>query len=212
VRPRALVLDFNGTLSLDEPILCAVYRELFAEQGRPLEEAVYYELLAGRSEEAIIGSWLGIEGEELARLAAERVRRYRERAADGSTVPERHRRALRYAAARVPLVVVSGAFRREIEDVLAAAGLLQLFRHLISAEDVVKGKPDPEGYLLALQLLRLPPQAVLALEDSEAGVAAAKQAGLACLAVRGTASPQRLRHADGIVERIDVALMRRLLG
>lgn len=210
--PRALAFDFNGTLSLDEPILCAVYRELFAELGRPLSEAVYYRRFAGRSEEAIIGGWLGVDGDELARLADERVRRYRMRAADGSTVPVHHRQAVRYAAERVPLALVSGAFRREIEGVLDAAGLTALFRHLVTADDVVRGKPHPESYLRAAELLGLDPHDIVALEDTEAGIAAAKRAGLTCLAVRGTLPPKRLAAADGLVERIDVELMRRLLA
>ena len=62
---RALVFDFNGTLSHDEPLLCAIYQEVFAEHGRPLSEAEYYDELVGRTEEAIIGGWLGVEGDEL---------------------------------------------------------------------------------------------------------------------------------------------------
>ena len=62
----ALIFDFNGTLSHDEPVLCAVYQGLFAEEGRPLSESTYYEQLCGLSEEAIIAGWLGVEGDTLA--------------------------------------------------------------------------------------------------------------------------------------------------
>ncbi len=209
---RALAFDFNGTLSLDEPILCAVYRELFAELGRPLSEAVYYRRFAGRSDEAIIGGWLGVDAEELRRLTEERVRRYRLRVAGGATVPRRHRQAVRYAARRVPLALVSGASRREIEDVLDDAGLAGLFRHLVTAEDVAHGKPHPQGYLRAAELLGLDPGEIVAFEDTQAGIAAAKAAGLACLALQGTLPPERLAAADGLVERIDVELVRRLLA
>ncbi|MER3410628.1 MAG: HAD family phosphatase, partial [Thermoleophilia bacterium] len=142
----------------------------------------------------------------------ERVRRYRLRAADGSTVPESHRQAVRYAAERVPLALVSGAFRTEVETVLAASGLADCFRHLVTAEDVVHGKPHPEGYLRAAELLGLAPHDIVAFEDTEAGILSAKSAGLVCLAVPGTAPPARLTAADGLVERIDVELMRRLLA
>ena len=56
---RAVAFDFNGTLSDDEPILYAVYAELFAEQGRPLSERAYYDELAGHHEEEILRRWLG---------------------------------------------------------------------------------------------------------------------------------------------------------
>ena len=85
---RALVFDFNGTLSDDEPIMCAIYEELFAREGRPMAPAEYYEQLAGRTEEAIIGGWLGVDGAALDALIAERIERYTAAAADGATVPE----------------------------------------------------------------------------------------------------------------------------
>src|SRR6188472_3376852 len=119
---RALVFDFNGTLSHDEPVLFAIYSELFAEHGRPLSEADYYGRLAGNTEEAIIHGWLGVEGDELEALVEERVDRY-VRAADGSTVPLAVRDAVRHAASRVPVAIVSGAYRREIEPVVERAGL-----------------------------------------------------------------------------------------
>ena len=50
---RAVVFDFNGTLSDDEPILFAIYAELFAELGKPLTEGEYYDQLAGHTEEEI---------------------------------------------------------------------------------------------------------------------------------------------------------------
>ena len=73
---RALAFDFNGTLSHDEPLLFAIYAELFAEHGRPLTEADYYGRLAGNTEEAIIQGWLGVEGDELEALIDERIGRY----------------------------------------------------------------------------------------------------------------------------------------
>ena len=49
--PRAVIFDFNGTLSDDEPILYRIYAEMFAEQGRPLTAQEYVDELAGHSEE-----------------------------------------------------------------------------------------------------------------------------------------------------------------
>jgi beta-phosphoglucomutase-like phosphatase (HAD superfamily) len=209
---RAVVFDFNGTLSHDEPVLCSIYQELFATRGRPLHEREYYEQLAGLSEEAIISGWLGVEGDELAALVTERVERYRRVVGDGSTVPDEIRAAVRYAAERVPVALVSGAFRAEVEPVLDASGLAPLLEHLVTAEDVVNGKPDPEGYERALSLLELPSEDVVAFEDTEAGVAAAKGAGIRCVAVSGTLPRERLALADELVEAIDVPLLRRLLA
>jgi beta-phosphoglucomutase len=214
MRARAVVFDFNGTLSQDEPILCEIFMELFAEQGRPLSAQEYFDELAGLSDPEIVRTWLGPDHPAVDEVIEERTRRYREAVADGSTVPEEVREAVRYAAARAPVGIVSGAARTEVESVLAGARIGNLFKVLIAAEDVELGKPDPEGYRKAVGLFDEDIDAgeVLALEDTEAGVASAKDAGLRCIAVLGTLSPARLLRADEIVERVDVALMQRLLG
>lgn len=214
---RAVAFDFNGTLSHDEPILFAVYRELFSARGRPLSADDYYGTLAGLSEEAIIGTWLGVEGEVLTTLVEERITRYLELSGDGSSVPPALRDAVAYAAERVPIAIVSGAFRREIGPVLAGAGLDRYISVVVAADDVERGKPDPAGYIRALELLgsdldrELLPTEVVAFEDTEAGVASAKAAGLRCVAVLGTHPPERLRRADEIVEAIDADLVRLVL-
>lgn len=210
----ALIFDFNGTLSHDEPVLCAIYGEMFARHGRPLAPADYYGQLAGLSEEAIISGWLGVHGPELEALMAERVDRYRATAGNGHTVSEEVRAAVRHAAARVPVAIVSGAFRAEIEPVIEAAGIASLFSAVVTADDVTDGKPHPAGYLRALELLggELEPAQVVAFEDTEAGVSSAKAAGLRCIAVGGTLPAERLARADEIVPGIDVSLVRRLVG
>jgi beta-phosphoglucomutase len=211
---KAIAFDFNGTLSHDEPIMCAVYERLFAEHGRPMSESEYYASLAGNTEEAIIGGWLGVEGDELAALVAERIRRYGEAVADGHTITPEVREVVRHAATRVPVAIVSGAFREEIEPVLEAAGIAPLFRTLVTADDVVNGKPHPECYALLLRRLGdgVAPEEVVVFEDTEAGIAAAKDAGVRCLAVRGTLPDERLARADELVDCIDLQLIRRLLG
>jgi len=126
-------------------------------------------------------------------------------------VPPEVREAVRAAAGRARLAVVSGAPRAAVETVLAGAGLAELFEEIVAAEDVERGKPDPAGYLHALALLGIPPDEAVAVEDSEAGVAAAKAAGLYVVAVLGTADPARLEAADEIADRLDAAVVERLL-
>jgi beta-phosphoglucomutase-like phosphatase (HAD superfamily) len=205
---RAIVFDFNGTLSDDEPLLYEVYAELFAEQGRPLTEDAYLEELAGNTEEEIVRRWLGRVDDG---LIADRIARYVERAADGRTVDEDVRAAVRYAADRVPVGLVSAATREEIDPVVGAAGLAGLFTVVVSSGDVTQGKPHPEPYERAAELLDLPPHDVVAFEDTEAGVASAKAAGMHVVAVTRTLGAERLGQADDLVPRIDVDVVRRLV-
>jgi beta-phosphoglucomutase len=207
----ALVFDFNGTLSDDEPLLCELFMHLFAEHGRPMSAQEYFDQLAGLSDPEIVKTWLGEDHPDVEAVIGERVRRYREAAADGSTVHEHVREAVRYAAERAPLAICSGAARDEIEPVVEAAGIAGCFRAIVTSDDVVHGKPDPEGYVKALALLGVGPAQAVVFEDTEAGVASARAAEVGrVLAVRTTLDAHRLAGADELLDRIDVDVMRRL--
>ncbi len=212
--PRAVLFDFNGTLSQDEPFLCEIYVELFAEAGRPMSAQEYFDHLAGLSDPEIVETWLGHDFPEAEAFIAERIRRYQAGVADGSSVTEATRDAVRLAAARVPVGVVSGAAREEIEPVVRAAGLAECFAFVVAAEDVEHGKPDPAQYLLALELLGNGIRAadVIVYEDTEAGVTAAKAAGMRVFAVLGTLAPERLARADALVETLDADAVSRALA
>lgn len=205
---RALLLDFNGTLSEDEPLLCAIFQELFAEAGRPLTEREYYEQLAGLSDREIVQLWLGRDDPAILERKSVRYRQL----ADGSTVTDEAREAVHAAAEVVPVAVVSGSARAEIEPVLEAAGLAQTVTLIVSADDIARSKPDPEGYLIALQLLEVDAAEAAAIEDSEAGVSAAKAAGLYCVGVTTTQPAKRLSAADELAERVDRPLIARLVS
>ena len=201
---QAVAFDFNGTLSDDEPVLARVYSELFAELGHPLTPDEYYEHLAGHTDEEMFVRWLGESSEELIR---ERVRRYNTLVSDGSTVDNDVRDAVRWAAARMPVAVVSAALRDEIEPVLNASGLRDLFALVLSQDDVTRGKPDPQPYLLAAERLGLSPDELLVFEDTDVGVASAKAAGAQVVGLTRTLGAERMAAADALVERIDVRVL-----
>ena len=205
---RALLVDFNGTLSDDEPVLFRIFRELFAEAGRPLGEGEYYAELAGYSDREIIRKWLGRDDPD---LLERKTARYRD-LADGSSVRSEARDAIRSAAEVVSVAIVSGSARAEIEPVVTGAGLADAITLIVSEDDVRRSKPDPEGYLLALHLLGVDAGDAAAIEDSEAGVAAAKAAGLYCAAVTTTLPADRLSAADVLADRFDRDLIARLVS
>jgi HAD superfamily hydrolase (TIGR01509 family) len=111
------------------------------------------------------------------------------------------------------LGVVSGALRDEIEGALRQGGVRELVKVIVSAEDVELGKPSPQGYVLALQLLNaeppLParlihPHEVLAVEDTVPGITAARSAGLVTLGIAHSQPGDVLGEAgaDAVAERI----------
>jgi HAD superfamily hydrolase (TIGR01509 family) len=205
---RALLVDFNGTLSEDEPLLCLIFQELFADAGRPITEEEYYAELAGFSDREVIHHWLGRYDPVLEQRKTDRYLEL----ADGSTISGEARAAVHEAAEQVAVAVVSGSARVEIQPVLDAAGLAQAITVLVSADDIRRSKPDPEGYLIALHLLGVRAAEAAAVEDSEAGVAAAKAAGLHTVGVTTTQPAERLAAADEIAGRFDRDLIAGLLS
>src|SRR5262249_42458568 len=131
------------------------------------------------------------------------------RAEAGLVVFEGAERVVREMAAMGPVAVVSGALRDEIEFALARMGLSGIFEPIVSAEDTTRCKPDPMGYELCVAALaaRIGAEAAkrtLVIEDSLAGIEAAKGAGLACLAVAHSYPEKELlaAGADGVAPRI----------
>ena len=94
---------------------------------------------------------------------------------------------------------------------LNASGLAALVSVTVTSEDVEHGKPDPEGYRRGLELLGIDGAEAVAFEDSDVGVAAALAAGVRCVAVLGTMSPERLSRAEAVVPRLDAEAVRALL-
>jgi HAD superfamily hydrolase (TIGR01509 family) len=151
--------------------------------------------------------WLGHSSRA---LIDERVRRYNALVSDGSTVDEDVRAAVRWAAERMPVAVVSAALRAEIEPVLRASGLHDVFAVVLCQDDVTRGKPDPQPYLLAAERLGFPPAELLVFEDTDVGVASAKGAGARVVGLTRTLGAERMAAADTLVERIDVRVLESL--
>ena len=201
--PRAVVFDFNGTISDDEPLLAELCAVIFAEIGIEVSRELYFGEYAGYSDPEIVERVLQSHDRHdralAERLLARRTALYLERAASGETVHASAASCVREIAARVPVAVASGAARTEVEAVLVGSGLRDLFDVIVAAEDVERGKPDPLAYTTALGRLGIPADGTLAFEDTHLGVAAAVAAGMRCVAVGDTVSADRLMAAGAEV-------------
>lgn len=223
---RAVLFDFNGILVDDEPIHLEMFQRVLAEEGISLTAEDYYARYLGLDDRGCFAAVLAAAGREptvprLMRLIARKSSYYQERV---------HQRGYPFFPGAVELVeeqaaagrmlgVVTGALRDEVEDGLRQAGLRERFKVLVTAEDVSEGKPDPEGYLRALEALNsvppfparlIHPHEVLAVEDSPAGLAAAGGAGLTTLGVGHTYPVDRLRSATAVVPRLEGWTLARL--
>jgi HAD superfamily hydrolase (TIGR01509 family) len=213
---RAIIFDCDGVLIDSEPVHFLMFRKVFAEEGITLTQADYEAKYLAMDDKGCFTAVLRDRGE---RASGERVagmvRRkavYFEQAmrADPPTFPG-VAQFIRAAAARYLLAIASGALRREVEFAMDGIGVRDCFRVVVAAEDVTRGKPDPEAYLTAMAGLSrleaaggpLRPEQCLVVEDSFHGVEAAKRAGMLCLAVTNTYPADKLSRADWVVARLD---------
>lgn len=219
VRVRAAVFDFNGTVCDDEGLLYEIVRDILRPHGVELDERTYFDELAGLSDPELIAAALAREGVRVdaaaeARLVELRVSEYLRRAGADPPVRAGSQALIEALAGRVGLAVGSGALRAEVEHVLEAADLRRHFAVVVTAEDVERGKPDPETYATCLERLNaaaggepINPREVVVFEDSRFGVAAAQAAGMHAIAVLGTEPPERLAAADLVLPELGVGLI-----
>jgi beta-phosphoglucomutase len=222
---RAIVLDFNGTLAQDDHIVAPLYVDTFASVGVSLTVEEYHRELSALPDREVFELALlraGLPADEGRRdaLVRTRVEGYLRAVASAQPIDASAVAFVRAASERVALAITSGAFRKEIEYVLDAAGLAEHFPVVVSIEDVTSGKPDPEGFLHAIARLNealtpeppLEPYDVVAIEDATGGAHAARAAGMRVAAIRGLGYDPASGYADLIVDRLDPPALEAILS
>ena len=206
-----MIFDFDGVVVDSEPVHFAGFRDVLATLGLELTLEDYYDKYLGYDDHdclLIAGRDRGVELSErqIADLTAAKTAMV-QRAFRESIQPLPGSVALirAIAAAGVPMAICSGALRDEIILASRTVGVLDCFQAVVAAQDVARGKPDPEGYLAARELLAraagkdLRPRRCIVVEDSPAGIEAAKAAGMKVLAVATSYRPNHLAKADRVV-------------
>lgn len=207
---RAVIFDFDGVIADTEPLHYESLRRTLADIAIILTEQDYYADYLGFDDRGCILEALRINRRPIApalveELMAKKAGAYLTSIKDHLVIFPGVREFVEAAAAAYPIAIASGALRAEIELVLDQIGIRKAFRHITSAEDVTKGKPDPEPFLHALAGLNhrhsaapISPESCLVIEDSRPGIRAAKCAGMKVLAVTNTHTAQDLHEADAI--------------
>ncbi|MBD3882486.1 HAD family phosphatase [Phormidium tenue FACHB-886] len=198
---KAVLFDFNGVIINDEPLHQKLIEDLLlAENLRPKPEE-YRQICLGRSDRACLRDLFERRGrilseEQLTKLIERKSQAYQQQLAQLEKLPVYVGLSdliFQIRAAQLPMGVVSGAVRAEIELVLNRVDLAQHFTVIVAGDEIATSKPDPTGYLLAVDRLNqqlpdlhLQPHECLAIEDTPAGIQAAKRAGMQVVGVANT--------------------------
>ncbi|MGZ8478576.1 MAG: HAD family hydrolase [Candidatus Binatia bacterium] len=218
---RAVIFDFNGIIVDDEPIHFELFQKVLAEEGIELTNDAYYARYLGFDDRGAFSFGYRehdrpLSQLKLAELIARKAVYYQEAIRNHVAIFPGVKKLVADLAQSLPLAVASGALRNEIETILTTANLIHHFKVVVSAEDVERGKPEPDIFLQALAALNAhdgkPIQAnqCVVIEDSKEGIKGARRAGMKCLAVTNSHAAELLGEANLIVKSLEEVGLARL--
>jgi beta-phosphoglucomutase len=206
VNYKAVLFDFNGIIADDEVLHEAAFHAVLELNGQNLTHIEYLQHFAGRTDRDGWANYLSTmdnQSEDVTRLCQKKREYYQQFAGECIYIyPEVEEVLFRIKALGIRIGLITGASRVEVDTILANLGAVAGFEVIVSADDPVAGKPSPDGYLLGAARLSIPPKECIVVEDTPAGIRAAKRAGMFCVAVTTTHPKRELTEADLIVDSL----------
>ena len=211
----AVIFDFDGIITDSEILHYHTFSQVFAPYGIELTLKDYYREYLGLSDYDLFGHMIDVGLLKVDKSSVDELVRQKNllfeelAAADGKIIDGVREFIDMLRHNDVPMAICSGALLSEIELILDGAGLRDMFEVIVSAEQVKKGKPDPEGFLLSLGRLNkdrpepIRPEECIVIEDSHWGLDAAVAAGMHTVAVTNSYDADLLRSADKVVDHLD---------
>lgn len=184
--PRAALWDMDGTLLDSAEYHWLAWRDTMAEMGFEISHEEFIATF-GQRNDTILRGWISeeITAAEIARISDIKEARYRTMVKERGVVllPGVHEWLIRLRDAGWRQAIASAAPRANVAAIIEALGLETFFGGYIGAEDVQRGKPDPQVFQAAAALLGVPAERCVVLEDAPAGVAAGRSAGMRTIGV-----------------------------
>jgi beta-phosphoglucomutase family hydrolase len=210
---KGALFDLDGVLIDSSPFHFASWVKLGEEVGFTMTPELFRQTFGQRNDAILRRFFSDATDEQIAIWSERKEALYRQLAAGKLTPLPGARelvRALKGAGFR--LAIASSTPRQNIAFALEQIGMADVFDALVGAEDVTKGKPDPEVFLTAAKRLGVPPERCLVFEDAIAGVIAAKRGGMKCVAVMTTNPRDALLEAgaDLVVDSLAELSLERL--
>ncbi|MFC3994932.1 HAD family hydrolase [Nocardiopsis sediminis] len=203
VHPRAALFDLDGTLINSEPRSMATWSRLLDAHGIPHDDTVLHRFMGRRGADVLAEDPSLFPGVTWDVLVAEiqEIGRHPD-LPPVLDLPESATFLRRLHAEGTPFGLVTSAGRAWAELSLTRLGVDALFKGLVTAGDVVHGKPHPQGYLAGADLLGIAPEHIVVFEDTPAGIEAGKAAGMRVVAITTTHDKAKLSGADLVVDHL----------
>jgi beta-phosphoglucomutase len=210
----AVIFDFDGIIVDTEPLHFRAFQEILAPLGLGYSWQDYLDHYIGFDDrdalrDAFRAGGRTIAGAELRELIEQKGAAFRRIVASGVAAYPGVVELIRSLSGNVPIALCSGALPSDIEPILIQFGIDRCFDSIVTAADVQASKPDPESYALAVARLReaepekgIIPENCLAIEDTPAGIASARGAGLKVLAVSNSYPAEQLSGADRVIDTL----------
>lgn len=219
---KAVILDFDGVIADTEALHLDAFNEVLGQYNIEVSDDDYYEKYLGYSDVDFFTAlnddykleWDDSEIDDFVERKGDVFEEYIESGASIiKGVPEFIEMLSRNG---IPLAICSGATMRDIQGALMGTKLLDRFKVVISADDVLSGKPDPQGYMMARKKLsdaigqHIDAGECIAVEDSEWGLEAARAASMHTLGVTNSYAVPALGLADKVVDNLGTVTMEML--
>lgn len=205
---KAVLFDMDGVILDSEPLHIAAFQATLGRFGHTLDMDGYEAHFAGKTDEEGFRQYFDFIGEtaNIPHIMSEKAKAYLELAGDQLSPYPGVVSLIKELSTRVPLALVTGSLRAEVDVALKACGIQDQFSVIVAADDISKSKPDPEGYLKAAKQLSIAPKDCVVVEDTPNGVSAAAAANIDCIAVTNTHSTDQLKAATRVADTLSLSL------
>ncbi len=213
-KARAVIWDMDGVIADTAPYHLKAWQGVFQKGGVNFTEDNFRNSF-GQRNDTIIRSVLGkeVSADEIEVISNEKDESFRQGIRQNlKPLPGAIKLIESLTKNEFKLALASSAPIENIQLLITGLGIKNCFRAIISGRDVAEGKPNPQGFLLAAQKLEVKPENCIVIEDAVAGVAAAKRAGMHCLAITNTHPRTSLMEADLIVDTLEAVSVKDLEG
>jgi HAD superfamily hydrolase (TIGR01509 family) len=199
---EAIIFDMDGVVVDSEPHHERAFRAVFEEMGYGDNHGMDFTAYYGRSDESL---WLDFIArhrpvQRLPQLLEWKQSRLLKMLEEEEPVFAEIPELVEKLAGRYRLAIASGSTHAVINVVLKMKNLRRFFPVAVSVEDVARGKPAPDVFLRAAEMLKVAPEAACVIEDAEAGVEAALAGGMTVIGITNSLPAERLARATKVVK------------